>query len=41
MKLISGVVRRDRVEEVKQALSRAHIYSLKISESTRSHATTP
>ena len=32
MKLISGVVRRDRVEEVKQALSRAHIYSLKISE---------
>jgi nitrogen regulatory protein P-II 1 len=32
MKLISGVVRPDKVEEVKQALARANIYSLKIAQ---------
>jgi nitrogen regulatory protein P-II 1 len=32
MKLISGIVRPDKLEDVKQALCRAHIYSLRVAE---------
>jgi nitrogen regulatory protein P-II 1 len=37
MKLISGIVRPDKLEEVTQALSRAHVYNLKIAE-VRDHS---